>query len=101
MVTTPLLLVSRDIHTEAKKVLKQTIEHYTKQDKDAIHMHRIVSPSAEFVDLWSRGQLVLEYYKEGSLFFLTKLSKELAVSMRHLVITNALLAADDGPTRAA
>jgi hypothetical protein len=61
-------------------------------------MRRIISPSAAFVNLWARSQIVLEYYTEGSLFFLNKLPKELAATLRHLVITGALLSADDRPT---
>jgi hypothetical protein len=100
-ITTPLLLVSSDVRNEAKKVLNRTLEHYTELTRESIHMHRIVSPSAALVDLWSRSHLVLEYHMEGSLFFLNKLPKKLKACVRHLVITGALLGADDASTRAA
>jgi hypothetical protein len=103
--TTALLLVSRDVHTGAKKVLEQTKtywnEYYTELARKTIYMHRtIVSQSTVFLDLLSRSQLVLEHSPEGSIFFLDNLPEVVKACVRQLVITNALLAADDGFTGA-
>jgi len=102
-IVTPLLAVSKNTNTEVTKVLATTkrplLQYYERLLSSSIHLHRIRSPSAALIDLWSSSELIFQNYSGGSLYFLKNLPDSLKSCVRRLVITGALLAADDGAIR--
>jgi len=98
-IVTPLLAVSKKTNAEVMKVLTTTrrplLRYYEELLSSSIHLHRIRSPSAALIDLWSSSELILQNYDGGSLYFLKNLPDSLKSCVRRLVITRTLLAADD------
>ncbi|KAI4916989.1 hypothetical protein J4E90_003494 [Alternaria incomplexa] len=63
-ISTPLLLVSKRLRIEAKRILEaneqEWIDYYTEIAHSSIYYHRIVNPGKAFQYLWSRSELILE-----------------------------------------
>ncbi|KAI4682086.1 uncharacterized protein J4E88_004974 [Alternaria novae-zelandiae] len=97
--STPLLLVSKEVNREAGRVLKANkrgwINYYNEVARSNIHYHRIIKPSKAFQYLWSRSQVVLENTTEDTLFFLQILPEVLKKSLHSLIITKSLINIDD------
>ncbi|KAI4619051.1 hypothetical protein J4E83_006003 [Alternaria metachromatica] len=96
--STPLLLVSKEVNREAGRVLKANkrgwINYYNEVARSNIHYHRIIKPSKAFQYLWSRSQVVLENTTEDTLFFLQILPEVLKKSL-HNVDQEGLEFSDD------
>jgi len=94
-ISTPLLLVSKRLRIEAKRILEaneqEWIDYYTEIAHSSIYYHRIVNPSKAFQYLWSRSELILENCTWNTIFFLQTLPEVLKNSLSRLSITSQLM----------
>ncbi|KAI4650900.1 hypothetical protein J4E93_003257 [Alternaria ventricosa] len=93
--STPLLLVSKEVNREAERVLQANkrgwINYYNEVARSNIHCHRIIKPTKAFQYLWSRSQVVLENTTADTMFFLRILPEVLKKSLHSLIITKSLM----------
>ncbi|KAI4635506.1 uncharacterized protein J4E87_000458 [Alternaria ethzedia] len=93
--STPLLLVSKEVNREAERVLRANkrgwINYYNEVARSNIHYHRIIKPTRAFQYLWSRSQVVLENTTADTMFFLQFLPEVLKKSLHSLIITKSLM----------
>jgi hypothetical protein len=98
-VTTPLLLVSKVIHSEVREYLRIYEIGYIKQCHNeiasCIDKHRIISSSPLFREIWSRSRIVLNNSIVGTLWFLNNIPTGLAQDVYDIVITDELLTMSD------
>ncbi|KAI4678544.1 uncharacterized protein J4E84_008800 [Alternaria hordeiaustralica] len=97
--STPLLLVSKEVAREAERVLQANkrgwINYYNEVARSNIHCHRIIKPTKAFQYLWSRSQVVLENTTADTMFFLQILPEVLKKSLHSLIITKSLMNIED------
>lgn len=93
--STLLLLVSKELRIEAKRILKaneqEWINYYNEVAHSSIYYHRILHPSEAFQYLWSRSKLLLENSTRDTMLFLQTLPEVLKESLSHLSVTSRLM----------
>ncbi|KAF2242242.1 hypothetical protein BU26DRAFT_157430 [Trematosphaeria pertusa] len=91
----PLLLVSREVNAEVKRLLKILRPRYHSAVKSSIHLRGMKSPHPLFLSICSRSRFVLDSDISHSLFFLLSLPRVIRPFIRNVVITMENLMADD------
>jgi hypothetical protein len=91
--TTPLLLVSKDISTEVQDFLRlYQPNRWHSMIESTIHLHRIVSPCPDFLDICSRSRFVFDDGSPSALWFLHNMPECMKPCVRDVVITKSCLA---------